>query len=312
MLAPSFETSAVGCLPLSQPSPVRVVSKVFHELQAKQISNSNLHTSLTPSPTEPRNTSWHSAAQEAAETLASTSASFLVHETPLTSANKLPAIITPVTPTRKRTDKLLEQEPQNDVERAYQDALQLSLARENQAKAELVGMHSTVILQSLFCGRLSSQLAAQEEKQKEQKKKKGKLVGNGLPRLLTGDEFYSRVVEFEKSAADEELEHKRRQKQREGRAEATTTWKVAEIAQQEHNKVQRQEYKVELAAWVVERDAAKLEKQQPHWGQPKLGKLEPLLPKPVFERIEGEDVGGSKGEGNEGRSNGGSVSGTDD
>ncbi|KAI6097707.1 hypothetical protein EV401DRAFT_1879686, partial [Pisolithus croceorrhizus] len=103
----------------------------------------------------------------------------------------------------------LEREPENDVEHAYQDALQLSLARENQAKAELVGMHSTVVLQSLFCGRLSSQLAAQEEKQKEQKKRKGKLVGNGLPRLLTGDEFYSQVVEFEKSAADEELEHKR-------------------------------------------------------------------------------------------------------
>ncbi|KAI6101470.1 hypothetical protein EDD16DRAFT_1495501, partial [Pisolithus croceorrhizus] len=99
--------------------------------------------------------------------------------------------------------------PENDVECAYQDALQLSLACENQAKAELVGMHSTVILQSLFCGRLSSQLTAQEEKQKEQKKRKGKLVGNGLPRLLTGDEFYSQVVEFKKSAADEELEHKR-------------------------------------------------------------------------------------------------------
>ncbi|KAI6162811.1 hypothetical protein EDD17DRAFT_1507684 [Pisolithus thermaeus] len=144
--------------------------------------------------------------------------------------------------------------------------------------------------------KLSSQLAAQEEKQKEQKKRKGKLVGNGLPRLLTGDEFYSQVVEFEK----------------EGRAEVTTAWKVAEIARREHNKVQRQEYKVELTAWVVERDAAKLEKRQPRWGQPKLGKLEPPLPKPVFERIEGEDVGGSKGEGDEGGSDGGSVSGTAD
>ncbi|KAI6019098.1 hypothetical protein EDC04DRAFT_2576127 [Pisolithus marmoratus] len=250
-------------------------------------------------------TTWHSTAKEAIETLASTSASFLVHETPLTTANQLPTFVTtPVTPTRKHSHRLLEREPESDLECAYQGALQLSLARENQAKAALVGMQSTVVLQSLFCGRLSNQLAAQEDKQKEQKKRRGKLVGDGLPRLLTGNEFYSRVVEFERSAADEELERRSRQKRREERAEEMAVWKAAEVERRERNKARKLAYKVELATWEVERDAAKLLRRQPCWKQPKLGKLEPPLPKPVFESAEREEVDGNKDDGDEGESEG--------
>ncbi|KAI6041987.1 hypothetical protein EDC04DRAFT_2892503 [Pisolithus marmoratus] len=232
---------------------------------------------------------WHSIAKEAIETLASTSASFLVHETPLTTANQLPTFVTtPVTPTWKHSHRLLEQEPENDFECAYQGALQLLLACENQAKAALVGMQSTVVLQSLFCGRLSNQLVAQEDKQKEQKKRRGKLVGDGLPRLLTGDEFYSRVVEFE----------------REERAEEMAVWKVAEVEHRERNKARKLAYKVELTTWEVERDAAKLLRWQPCWKQPKLGKLEPPLPKPVFESVEREEVDGNKDNGDKGESEG--------
>ncbi|KAF9227986.1 hypothetical protein BS17DRAFT_662519, partial [Gyrodon lividus] len=92
---------------------------------------------------------------------------------------------------------LLDMDPKNETERTYQDALRQSYAREDQSKAELTRMQSNVMLQGMFCERLSSQLAAQEEKQKSVHKKKGKLVGDGLTRLLTSDEFHERVVEHE-------------------------------------------------------------------------------------------------------------------
>ncbi|KAG1792386.1 uncharacterized protein BJ212DRAFT_1293252, partial [Suillus subaureus] len=60
---------------------------------------------------------------------------------------------------------------------------------------------STVVLQGMFCNRLSSQLALQEEK--KQGKKQEQLVGNGLPRLLTGDAFYTSVVKHQKAAEEE-------------------------------------------------------------------------------------------------------------
>jgi len=135
----------------------------------------------------------------------------------------------------------------------------------------------------MFCDRLSSQLAAQEEKQRNAKKKKGKLFGDGLPRLLTGDDFFDRVVDFENTAAEEEIAREDRRKKRDERAEVMTAWKRAEALRLERNKTRRQTFKDDLGAWEVERDLAKLEKRRTRWNQPKLGKLEPRSPKPTFE-----------------------------
>jgi hypothetical protein len=241
----------------------------------------------------PLSTGWHLAAEEAAEALASTSVSFLVLETPLTSTNRLPAFIpSPLTPTRKRKHQLLDTDPENETELTYQDALRQSYACEDQSKAELTRMQSTVVLQSMFCERLSSQLAAQEEKQKSAHKKKGKLVGDGLPRLLTGDEFHNRVVEHEKATVEEDMVREERRKLRDERTEVLGPWKEAEAARLERNRVRRQAYKDELVTWEAERDLAKAERRRTRWTQPKLGKLESPLPKPAFESVHGEDGNG--------------------
>ncbi|KAG1775880.1 hypothetical protein EV702DRAFT_941050, partial [Suillus placidus] len=50
----------------------------------------------------------------------------------------------------------------------------------------------------MYCKTLLSQLAAQEEKKLARKWEK--LVGDGLPRLLTGDEFYHSVVDHNNAA----------------------------------------------------------------------------------------------------------------
>ncbi|KAF9246200.1 hypothetical protein BU15DRAFT_58308 [Melanogaster broomeanus] len=162
---------------------------------------------------------WQVAAKDMIGSLATTSASFLVDKTPLTSANRLPPFLpSPISPTRnlKRKYALLTEEPRSAKEVAYQTALQEFEAREAKCKSALLGMQSTVVLQGMFCERLSGQLAAQEEKQK--KRKKGQLNGDGLPRLLTGDAFYSLVVEHEETSAIEEEARKARKKLRDERA----------------------------------------------------------------------------------------------
>ena len=47
---------------------------------------------------------------------------------------------------------------------------------------------------------------AHYEKRKNTPKGMGKLVGDGLPRLLSGNEFYKRVVEFTDKQKRTELE----------------------------------------------------------------------------------------------------------
>ncbi|KAH7890277.1 hypothetical protein F5I97DRAFT_1799668, partial [Phlebopus sp. FC_14] len=92
------------------------------------------------------------------------------------------------------------------------DVLQESYMCEEEYKSALIGMQSTVVLQSMFCNRLSSQLATQEKRQK--KKKKGQLNGDGLPRLLTSNKFYNRVIkhqrEYKKKAAAQKTQKRER------------------------------------------------------------------------------------------------------
>ncbi|KIK90544.1 hypothetical protein PAXRUDRAFT_44254, partial [Paxillus rubicundulus Ve08.2h10] len=179
---------------------------------------------------------------DAVESLASMSASFLVDGTPLTSSHHLPQFMpSPVTPTRhKHMHSLLNEEPANEKECTYQAALHESYAREFMSKSALVGMQSTAVLQSMFCDRLSGQLAAQEEKRK--KKKKGQLNGDGLLRLLTGDEFYNRVVAHQEACEELKMAQEDCCKQKEEQSAILTEWRKAEKEQKKRNAMCRQAY----------------------------------------------------------------------
>ena len=209
-----------------------------------------------------------------------------------------------LTPTRKHKHLLLDREPENNLEHTHQDALRRSLAREDQYKASTVELQSVLVLQSIHCNRIMGQLAAQEENQNEGKKKKDKLMGDGMPRLLTGDVFYDQVVEFDKAAADEEAQHENRKKQRESRAEALEIWKEAEKERRERNMIRKEIFKEELEAWEIEKELAKLERRKPRWGQPKRGKLEKPLPKPNIESVENGGEGGNESGDDDGSSDG--------
>ncbi|KAG1728242.1 hypothetical protein EDD22DRAFT_961088 [Suillus occidentalis] len=238
MMAPSLETSSKGCLPLPQTSPIKVLTSTIKRYQESVETPSENGPGPATSP-------FHSpgllmgVAEQVVEGLASMSAAFLISSSPT--------------------------KPESAKEQLYQDALHTAYDCEIRYKSSLVSMQSTIVLQSMFCDWLSSQLAAQEEK-KQNSKRGGQLIGDGLPRLLTGDEFYHRVVEHQRAAKEEEAGREARQMEREGRAELLKTWKEAE------------------AAWLLER-------RRPAWNKPKLGKLETLLPRPTLNDPEASEEG---------------------
>ncbi|KAF9220863.1 hypothetical protein BS17DRAFT_786738, partial [Gyrodon lividus] len=55
-------------------------------------------------------------------------------------------------------------------------------------------------------------------------------MGDGLPRLLTGNKFYNWVVEHEKMTVQEELVQKEQCKCKEGRVEAMAACKMVDVA----------------------------------------------------------------------------------
>ncbi|KAG1877152.1 hypothetical protein C8R48DRAFT_591462 [Suillus tomentosus] len=182
------------------------------------------------------------------------SAAFLVSSSPVQSTHSLPTFIsTPITPTHKRKHDLLETEPESAKEQLYQDALRSAYDRKTHYKSTLVGMQSTIVLQSMFCDWLSSQFAAQDEKKKKTKKG-GQLVGDGLPRLLTSDKFHHRVVEHQRVAEEEEVAHEARRIEREGRTELLKSWKEAEAVRLVRNEACRTAYRDQVKLWEAERD----------------------------------------------------------
>ncbi|KAH9994152.1 hypothetical protein BJV74DRAFT_832367 [Russula compacta] len=103
------------------------------------------------------------------------------------------------------------------------------------------------------------QLVAQEKKEQDGKTKKKKLMGDGLPRYLTGDDFYQCVVENDKQMVAEEQAQVKCQKVRDKRAEALAVWKQADVSRIKRNNAQRLAHQEALAAWNTEKDLAKAE-----------------------------------------------------
>ncbi|KAH7917347.1 hypothetical protein BV22DRAFT_1135484 [Leucogyrophana mollusca] len=191
--------------------------------------------------------------------LASTSAAFLFTSPPIHSTSRIPAYaVETISPLQYQQDRnLLEREPTTEAERQLQDALrELEWCEEN-AKRKMIGMQAAAVLQTKYCNRVQSQLATQEKK--KTKKNGTKLVGDGLPHLLTGDIFVAQ-------------------------------WKAAEKARIEWNKAVKVIYETEMAQWEAERDLAKVEKRRTKWNRPKMGPKEKPVPKPeVVQGDEGED-----------------------
>jgi hypothetical protein len=124
---------------------------------------------------------------------------------PLCSSSQFPHYIpTSISPSWKQKSELLDFKPEMQREQVLQQELAVVQEQEAAQKVIMSGMQSMIILQGMYCNSLHGQLTAQEES-RNNSKKCGKLMGNGLPCYLSGDAFYTRVVNHEKAVADEEV-----------------------------------------------------------------------------------------------------------
>ena len=113
---------------------------------------------------------------------------------------------------------------------------------------------------------------------------KGRLMGDGLPCLLSGDEFYEKVVEHEAAQKRKERELEARKEQHQEMAEMIAEWKKAETKRKEENKERRERFQEAVKVWEKLREEAAVKAGRPKRfkhsiPKPTLGPLLKAIPK---------------------------------
>ncbi|KAJ7125846.1 hypothetical protein C8R43DRAFT_861091, partial [Mycena crocata] len=187
------------------------------------------------------------------------SSGFLVSSSPVQSGSTPPMIprtqISPRGRKRARYSNLLAIVPSNVVEEEFLNSMRELVAANEEQKSQLISMQSSLVLNGAYCDLVRGQLAAQEESKKT--KKKGRLMGDGMPRLLTATAFVRRVEEFHKAAEDKQAKASQNKVTRAERKAAMLEWTALEKIRKDENVAIRERWQVDVKAWEVERDRAK-------------------------------------------------------
>jgi hypothetical protein len=244
-MAPSIEQSCRAIMPLRPPSPLRTIVDF-------------LQASGSDDPPTPAHVQ---------EALASTSVAYLFSDSPVTAENaNLPLLsYTPLDPIDESILALSRRSPVSDVEAEMQTALIYPLKHDKARDKTEKAMHAQVVLQDLYCSRLRKQLAGTEQ---VAEKGSGRLMGDGMPVLLTGDEFHARVVEKHEQNERASKKKTEQNKAKERYREEVARWDASNKERIKINRRRREEYKAEYERWEVERDLAKLEKRRARWAKP--------------------------------------------
>ena len=149
------------------------------------------------------------------------------------------------------------------------------------------------MLNEMYCSMLQGQLAHYKKK-KNTPKGVGKLVGDGLPRLLSSNEFYEQVVEFTDRQKRTELEKAEWNEAREGRAKVMKEWHKVDEEQKRQIVARQLGYKEEKTEWEAAKKKAVVQKKCFGVPAPKLGKCLGPYPKPALVVLLGESE--NKGE----------------
>ncbi len=197
-MAPSLKTSTWHCLPVEMESPVWAVSSLIrdygnhHRAGASESASSPMPSTSSQSGTDP-STPVHAALS----TLASSSISFVVSPAPMTSAISPPLYSTrPISASKHHYSQLLDMEPLTSSEKLLQDPLWESAELAESQKSQIQGMQATTVIQNVYIGLTHSQIQEHEER-KKRPKRKGKF-GDGMAKLVTGNEFTEGVKEHNK------------------------------------------------------------------------------------------------------------------
>jgi len=295
MMAPSKETSCEAHLPVESSEGVKAIAKMLSKLQLRgDASDSESHpdsdseglgppldseigdeseaTNPRAGPSnQPITTSSPSEQttfdilKEAVVGLKKSNLAFLASATPTTtSSDIMPSTITRTAAELSgsslavnTTTSALMIQPSTKNELLLLAALREAESRNQRSEVHTFELQAANILNEAYTDRLVKKLAAQEEKQAKKKKKTTRLVGDGLPRLLSGDEFYEMA-----KGKEREAENVARQKEvrKDGRAAykvAIEKWKADQQEWKDTKVHATVKFQKELAAWERKRDAAK-------------------------------------------------------
>jgi hypothetical protein len=221
--------------------------------------------------------------------LGSTSLSHLVSRSPPQSSSEIPLFKpSTISPFKPYNQELLELEPRTENEARLQCALREAEDRDRQRKFAMVTMQSVTILQNMYVKKNNGHLQSHED----ERKKKGegnRLFGDGMAKLLDGDDFFNSVVRLDEAAKKKREDKEEWRLARETHAQALATWKRLEEERKERNAETRRAYQDAVKGWEAERDAAKSEGRKVGWTKPKQGKLESAIPRPKKPEIADSD-----------------------
>jgi hypothetical protein len=242
------------------------------DLEAQQQLGAN--TTVGSSPYTP--------VQHGLASLAMTSASFLVSDSPIRSSSALlPLFTSIITPPPTHNTKFFETKPTTE----YKAQLQEELHAQNNVialqKQMMMGMQAQTVLQSMYLEGVRGQLQAQEEK-KSKKRKTGKINMDGRAKILTQDDIIEGVKEWQDHKDKVVEETAVRKKVKEQYNAAMDIWKVGELDRKEQNVQLKRGWEDEVRRWGIARDQAKLDRRKPGWTKPKLPPMEKALCKPLL------------------------------
>ncbi|TBU39133.1 hypothetical protein BD309DRAFT_872939 [Dichomitus squalens] len=238
-----------------------------------------------------------SRSQTIVEALTGTSAACLVSPSPIPAHTTPPRYLyTPISPMKRLYTHLLNREPTSVLESMYQEALRESEARDQVRKQSVINLQAAVVLQGGYLDKVHQWMQGREQKEAG-KKPGGKLVGDGLPRLLNKDEFIDEVFKHEQAQKRKAEEKEERKLEKERHTKALERWKEACKARDERVKAQKERYRqAALEEWEDERQLAKTEWRRIGWQKPMLGAVEKKPGRPKKRAAQRADEDGSDGE----------------
>jgi hypothetical protein len=270
-LSIAIETSTQESLPIQQPSPIRAI--VNSSLQPMSASHGSSHELVD-----------EDAVDTICKALASTPYSFLLDPSPIPIEHKeLPTLAYPrIEPLSTATRALLTYTPRTEQEARLVWALQ-EFAERNALHDKAARSTSAIaILQGLYCARLKAQLFSSNE---PKEKDSGRLMADGLPVVLTSDEFLAQVASRDEQRDNETRLKEARKKARIEQKEAMALWKKEDRARIEKNKADARRYKFELEQWKAERDRARRQGEKPKSSKPIKPARQPPIPRPVRREV---------------------------
>ena len=220
--------------------------------------------------------------QHGLASLATTSASFLVSDSPIQASSALPHLFTSViTPPPTYNATIFDTKPTTEYEAQLQEVLRAKNKVITLQKQMMVGMQAQTVLQSMYLEGIRGQLQAQEEK-KSKKQKTGKINMDGRAKILTQDSIIEGVKEWQDHEDKVVEETASRKKVKEQYNAAMNIWKVRELDWKEQNVQIKGGWEDEVRRWGVERDDAKHNRHKPRWTKSKMPSMEKALRKPLL------------------------------